>query len=156
MFFSILFVYCKCNVVSEKALIDDDLILTNLFYIQLETRRNLSNFEGKNSISSAELFGDGTQRSNSSSSYLSNTDLGDIKDGVRDGVTKVASKLSRLANGVLSSMQVQHWCCYSCHIFLLHCWPRGLKVKLLTNIQMPCKFCECFDVIITISDHSHN
>lgn len=75
--------------------------------MQNDAKRNLSNFEGKNSISSADLFGDGSQRQSASSAgYLSSTDFGDIKDGVKDGVTKVASKLSRLANGVLTSMQV--------------------------------------------------
>lgn len=67
-------------------------------------RQNLSRFEGSNSISSSQLFGtEAAGRKN----YSSNApDLQDIRDGVRQGVTKVAGKLSNLASGVMSSLQV--------------------------------------------------
>lgn len=69
-----------------------------------ETRQNLSRFEGSNSISSSQFFGnEPAGRKN----YSNNApDLQDIKDGVRQGVTKVAGKLSNLASGVMSSLQV--------------------------------------------------
>uniref|UniRef100_A0A8W8JMZ2 Arf-GAP domain-containing protein n=1 Tax=Magallana gigas TaxID=29159 RepID=A0A8W8JMZ2_MAGGI len=68
-----------------------------------ETRQNLSRFEGSNSISSSQFFGnEPAGRKN----YSNNApDLQDIKDGVRQGVTKVAGKLSNLASGVMSSLQ---------------------------------------------------
>ncbi|CAG7733079.1 unnamed protein product [Allacma fusca] len=58
-----------------------------------ERRTNLTRFEGSTSISSADYFGDGRQRnlqSQSSLSTLQNVDLDDVKESVRQGVTKVA------------------------------------------------------------------
>ena len=71
-------------------------------------RANLNKFEGSSSISSDELFGSGPNRSSSSSysSSFNRTDLSDIKEGVRQGVTKVAGRLSNFASGVMSSVQV--------------------------------------------------
>ena len=71
-------------------------------------RTNLNKFEGSSSISSDELFGSGPNRSASSpsSSSFARTDLTDIKEGVRQGVTKVAGRLSSFASGVMSSVQV--------------------------------------------------
>ncbi|XP_071445519.1 ADP-ribosylation factor GTPase-activating protein 2 isoform X3 [Hetaerina americana] len=77
-----------------------------------ERQTNLSRFEGSSSISSAEYFGDsrggtgGVGGSGGFSSQLpSAPDLEDVKESVRQGVTKVAGKLSSLANGVMSSIQ---------------------------------------------------
>ncbi|XP_046394311.1 ADP-ribosylation factor GTPase-activating protein 2 isoform X2 [Ischnura elegans] len=77
-----------------------------------ERQANLSRFEGSSSISSAEYFGDsrgggvGAGGSGGFSSQLpSAPDLEDVKESVRQGVTKVAGKLSSLANGVMSSIQ---------------------------------------------------
>lgn len=73
-------------------------------------RQNLSKYEGSSSISSAQLFGTGgPDRSASSSAQasFSSSDLADIKEGVRQGVTKVAGRLSSLANGVMNSVQVR-------------------------------------------------
>ena len=67
-------------------------------------RQNLSRLEGKSSISSDDVFG--TNQSRSSSYGSSAPDLQDIKDGVRQGITKVAGRLSNIANGVVSSLQV--------------------------------------------------
>lgn len=73
----------------------------------LETKQTLSKFEGSSSISSDDFFGGGPRSSHGSSHY-SGTDLSDIKEGVRQGVTKVAGKLSSLANGVMSSLQEKY------------------------------------------------
>lgn len=63
---------------------------------------NLCQFEGSTSISSADLFG----RPNVESSGIQAPDFDDVKESVRLGVTKVAGKLSSLANGMMSSIQV--------------------------------------------------
>ena len=71
--------------------------------LQYELKQSLQRFEGSSSISSADLFGNGQPRSNMRSE---GPDLAEIKEGVRQGVTKVAGKLSNLANGVITSIQV--------------------------------------------------
>lgn len=68
-------------------------------------KQNMARFEGSSSISSADFYGDSS--SNRQQNYNSGPDFQDIKDGVKQGVTKVAGKLSTLANGVMSSLQVQ-------------------------------------------------
>ncbi|XP_059140872.1 ADP-ribosylation factor GTPase-activating protein 2-like isoform X2 [Physella acuta] len=70
-----------------------------------ETRQNLSRLEGQSSISSDDFFGGGTSSSRRQTYNSSAPDLQDIKDGVKQGVTKVAGKISSLANGVMSSLQ---------------------------------------------------
>ncbi|XP_070189368.1 ADP-ribosylation factor GTPase-activating protein 2-like isoform X4 [Littorina saxatilis] len=70
----------------------------------IEMRQKLSRLEGKSSISSDDVFG--TAQPRSTSNYGSATpDLQDIKDGVRQGITKVAGRLSNIANGVVNSLQ---------------------------------------------------
>jgi len=76
-----------------------------------ERRTNLSRFDGQTSISSADYFGDGAQRNMQQPTFqnqLQNVDFDDVKDSVRQGVTKVAGKLSNLANGVMSSIQEKY------------------------------------------------
>lgn len=77
--------------------------------LQWERKANLSRFEGSLSISSAEYFGTGSSHNSSSGSHLTTPDLEDVKESVRQGVTKVAGKLSSIANGVMSSIQVSRW-----------------------------------------------
>jgi ADP-ribosylation factor GTPase-activating protein 2/3 len=74
--------------------------------LQFDTKQNLQRFEGSSSISSDDLFGDNSSSRNNRSSYNSGPDLQEIKDGVRQGVTKVAGKISSLASGVMTSLQV--------------------------------------------------
>ncbi|XP_078000490.1 ADP-ribosylation factor GTPase-activating protein 2-like isoform X2 [Glandiceps talaboti] len=69
-----------------------------------EQRANLSRFEASSSISSDDYFGDGRSRS-SASSYSTGANLSEIKDGMKEGVVQVAGKLSRLANGVMTTIQ---------------------------------------------------
>ncbi|PVD27924.1 hypothetical protein C0Q70_10499 [Pomacea canaliculata] len=71
----------------------------------LDVKQNLARLEGKSGISSDDVFGTGRQTT-SRSSYSSTPDLQDIKDGVRQGITKVAGRLSTIANGVVSSLQI--------------------------------------------------
>ncbi|KAK3700842.1 hypothetical protein RRG08_011598 [Elysia crispata] len=74
-----------------------------------EAKQSLSRLEGQTSISSEDFFGGGSGGGGGRSSRQSynnpTPDLQDIKDGVRQGVTKVAGKISSLANGVMSSLQ---------------------------------------------------
>ncbi|XKL64046.1 hypothetical protein PGB90_004132 [Kerria lacca] len=67
-----------------------------------EERMNLCQFEGSTSISSAELFG----KPNVENIGMQAPDFDDVKESVRLGVTKVAGKLSSLASGVMSSIQM--------------------------------------------------
>ncbi|KAF5286059.1 hypothetical protein FQA39_LY16463 [Lamprigera yunnana] len=71
-----------------------------------EHQANLSRFQGSSSISSAEFFGN--SKENPASSKFQTPDLEDVRESVRQGVTKVAGKISSLANGVMSSIQERY------------------------------------------------
>lgn len=91
-----------------------------------ETKANLSRFQGSSSISSSDFFGNKQgllhiiyciypnnktrflDNASASANPLQAYDLDDVKESVRQGVTKVAGKLSSLANGVMSSLQVNY------------------------------------------------
>jgi len=64
-----------------------------------ETRTALNRFEGKQAISSSELFGE-SKPALASSSYI--PDLYDVRDSVCTGMTRVAEKFSQLSNDVWS------------------------------------------------------
>lgn len=80
-----------------------------------ERSANLAKFQGSNSISSADYFGHGsstgggggggTGRNRGPNLQYNGPDLDDVKESVRNGVTKVAGRLSNLANDVMSSIQ---------------------------------------------------
>ncbi|CAL1279801.1 unnamed protein product [Larinioides sclopetarius] len=72
---------------------------------EFERKAMLTKFEGSNSISSEDFFGNDSARRSSSASSYNTPNLYDIKEGVRDGVTRVAGRLSSIANGVMSSLQ---------------------------------------------------
>ncbi|GBN06846.1 ADP-ribosylation factor GTPase-activating protein 2 [Araneus ventricosus] len=72
---------------------------------EFERKAMLTKFEGSNSISSDDFFGNDSARRSASASSYNTPNLYDIKEGVRDGVTRVAGRLSSIANGVMSSLQ---------------------------------------------------
>ncbi|KPI98317.1 ADP-ribosylation factor GTPase-activating protein 3 [Papilio xuthus] len=69
-----------------------------------ERDSNLSRFQGSSSISSAEYFGE-TRAPRPQGFAVSAPDLDEVRESVRAGVTRVAGRLSSLANGVVSSIQ---------------------------------------------------
>ncbi|XP_026688372.1 ADP-ribosylation factor GTPase-activating protein 3-like, partial [Diaphorina citri] len=71
-----------------------------------DTKSDMSRFEGSSSISSADYFGQDSPYG--STAYGGGPDLDDVRESVRQGVTKVAGKLSSLANGVMSSIQEKY------------------------------------------------
>uniref|UniRef100_A0A182Y170 Uncharacterized protein n=1 Tax=Anopheles stephensi TaxID=30069 RepID=A0A182Y170_ANOST len=84
-----------------------------------ERSANLSKFQGSTSISSADYFGHGSSSSMGSSGggggrpggsrgpalQYNGPDLEDVRESVRQGVTKVAGRLSSLASDVMNSIQ---------------------------------------------------
>jgi len=73
---------------------------------------NLSRFQGSSSISSAEYFGrDEGGRGGGAGGYggaaanIQTPDMEDVKESVRQGVSKVAGKLSYMASGVMTQLQ---------------------------------------------------
>ena len=64
----------------------------------------MSRFQGSASISSAEYFG--RQEVGPSGRAVATPDLDDVKESVRQGVTKVAGRLSSMASGAMTSLQV--------------------------------------------------
>jgi len=70
---------------------------------------NLSRFQGSQSISSAQYFGREESTSSYASGYgasnITTPDMEDVKESVRQGVTKVAGRLSNMASGVMTQLQ---------------------------------------------------
>ncbi|PIK56792.1 ADP-ribosylation factor GTPase-activating protein 2 [Apostichopus japonicus] len=67
--------------------------------LDYETKSKLENFSGSGSISSADLFGDDSSKSQN----YGGSDYSAIRDGMREGVSAVAGKVS----GIMSSIQVR-------------------------------------------------
>ncbi|XP_050295714.1 ADP-ribosylation factor GTPase-activating protein 2 isoform X1 [Anthonomus grandis grandis] len=71
-----------------------------------ETKASLNRFQGSNSISSAEFFGRNEEpRGGGAAAHLPAYDLEDVKESVRQGVTRVAGKIGSLASGIVTSIQ---------------------------------------------------
>ncbi|KAL3267259.1 hypothetical protein HHI36_011392 [Cryptolaemus montrouzieri] len=70
-----------------------------------ETKANLNRFQGSSSISSSEFFGNGRDDNPNNVQYY---DVEEVKESVRQGVSKVAGKISSLANGMMSSLQEKY------------------------------------------------
>ncbi|XP_026736874.1 ADP-ribosylation factor GTPase-activating protein 3 [Trichoplusia ni] len=74
-----------------------------------ERDSNLSRFQGSTSISSAEYFGGDAPRAQRQPGFsVAAPDLDEVRESVRAGVTRVAGRLSSLANGVVSSIQERY------------------------------------------------
>ena len=67
---------------------------------------NLNRFQGSSSISSAEYFGR-QELSPQGRGSITTPDLDDVKESVRQGVSKVAGRLSNLASGAMTQLQVR-------------------------------------------------
>lgn len=65
----------------------------------------MSRFQGSTAISSDDYFGDG--RTKPKPNYNA-PDMTAIKQDLKEGVTKVAGKLSNLASNVMNSLQVNN------------------------------------------------
>ncbi|XP_043473714.1 ADP-ribosylation factor GTPase-activating protein 2 isoform X2 [Leptopilina heterotoma] len=93
-----------------KAISSDQYFRDTIGDDNWERKNNLRRFEGSSSISSADYFGTGQSNPTSPTSSLSmnfegRVDLEDVRESVRQGVNKVAGKLSSLANAAVSSIQ---------------------------------------------------
>ena len=66
---------------------------------------NLNRFQGSSSISSAEYFGR-QEISPQGRGSITTPDLDDVKESVRQGVSKVAGRLSTMASGAMTQLQV--------------------------------------------------
>ncbi|XP_076626671.1 ADP-ribosylation factor GTPase activating protein 3 isoform X1 [Colletes latitarsis] len=98
---------------SAKAISSDQYFQDSKDDDSWERKSNLRRFEGSSSISSADYFGTGNSTPSSTSSLsmrLSSggagvVDLEDVRESVRQGVNKVAGRLSSLANAAVTSLQ---------------------------------------------------
>lgn len=68
---------------------------------------NVTRFQGQSSISSAEYFGrdELTYAQRHGAAGFSTPDMEDVKESVRQGVSKVAGRLSNMASGVMTQLQ---------------------------------------------------
>lgn len=95
---------------TAKAISSDQYFKDSMSDDSWERKSNLRRFEGSTSISSADYFGTGNSTPSSSLSMSigaghGDVDLDDIRESVRQGVNKVAGRISSLANAAVSSIQ---------------------------------------------------
>lgn len=73
----------------------------------------LNKFQGSSSISSEDYFGDGKAKNKSASSSTpygatyTAPDMTALKQDLKEGVTRMAGRLSNMASNVMSSFQVR-------------------------------------------------
>lgn len=83
--------------------ISSDQYFGNSQMSESEMNQNRMNrFQGSSAISSDDYFGDGRPKPKSN---YNNVDMGYIKQDFKEGVSKVAGKLSNMASNVMSSLQ---------------------------------------------------
>ena len=107
-------------------------------YFQSGPDANLSRFQGSSSISSAEYFGRTEVTGARGSGYVTTPDLDDVKESVRQGVTKVAGRLSNLASGALNQLQVKIQ--YFKNIFKCLPKPTNTQTRMSTATNSSSKF----------------
>ncbi|XP_076749225.1 ADP-ribosylation factor GTPase activating protein 3 isoform X2 [Xylocopa sonorina] len=98
---------------SAKAISSDQYFQDSKDDDSWERKSNLRRFEGSSSISSADYFGTGSSNATFPKSSLTmhfssggtGVDLDDVRESVRQGVNKVAGRLSSFANAAVSSLQ---------------------------------------------------
>ena len=83
------------------------MFLNNDLIFQSGQDANLSRFQGSSSISSAEYF-NRQETTYAAGRGMQTSDMEDVKESVRQGVTKVAGRLSNLASGAMSQLQVRN------------------------------------------------
>ncbi|XP_012282299.1 ADP-ribosylation factor GTPase-activating protein 2 isoform X2 [Orussus abietinus] len=92
-----------------KAISSDQFFRDTMGDDSIERKSNLRRFEGSSSISSSDYFGTGNSGRSSGSASLAprggGVDLEDVRESVRQGVNKVAGRLSSLASAAVSSIQ---------------------------------------------------
>uniref|UniRef100_A0A8B9J6H3 ADP-ribosylation factor GTPase-activating protein 3 n=1 Tax=Astyanax mexicanus TaxID=7994 RepID=A0A8B9J6H3_ASTMX len=97
---------------AQKKFGDAKAISSDMFFGKQDTRTRLERFSGSSAISSADLFDEQKKQTAGSSYSISNVlpnapDMSQLKMGVRS----VAGKLSVMASGVVSSIQVSFLLC---------------------------------------------
>ncbi|XP_043521260.1 ADP-ribosylation factor GTPase-activating protein 2 isoform X1 [Frieseomelitta varia] len=97
---------------SAKAISSDQYFQDSKDDDSWERKSNLRRFEGSSSISSADYFGTSSTATSPTSSLSmrlsggrAGVDLDDVRESVRQGVNKVADRISSLANAAVSSLQ---------------------------------------------------
>lgn len=89
---------------NAKSISSDQYFGANSSQSEAEIQRNrMDRFQGSNSISSEDYFGDGRPRKSQPNNY--SPDMSVIKQDLKEGVTKMAGKLSGIASNVMNSLQ---------------------------------------------------
>ena len=94
------------NVSWQTLIIFTEKIIRTISFLQSGPDANLNRFQGSSSISSAEYFGR-QELSPQGRGSITTPDLDDVKESVRQGVSKVAGRLSNLASGAMTQLQVR-------------------------------------------------
>uniref|UniRef100_A0A673WTL8 ADP-ribosylation factor GTPase-activating protein 2 n=1 Tax=Salmo trutta TaxID=8032 RepID=A0A673WTL8_SALTR len=85
--------------------ISSDMFFGRESYAEYEAKTRLEGLSGNTSISSADLFGDGSDRDTGAAGYESVLPTGPDIAQFKQGVKTVAGKMAVLANGVMNTIQ---------------------------------------------------